>query len=64
MRKAIAWPVAWGLFWAGHFVSRALVFNGLAFFYPAYNNLMYWSTVVQDWGAISSPWGPMEKAND
>ena len=44
MIKVFAWLVCYTLFWVGHFVSRCLP----DIFYPWYNNLMYWSCLVND----------------
>jgi hypothetical protein len=60
MKKVIAYPVAWGLFWTGHVVSYTLRVGALAFFYPLYNWLMCRSSDVQDWAGLKGPWGPPE----
>lgn len=66
MRKFIAWPTAWAMFWVGHFVSvvflrRDWTVNRAAF--HAYQWLMQTSGVVQDWAGLSSPWKEPEGEN-
>lgn len=56
MKKVIAWPLVWGLFWTGHAVSYALRVDWLAWLYPVYNNLMLGSSAVQDWAGLDKPW--------
>lgn len=57
MRKFVAWPVAWALFWTGDAVSRVFLrFDATAFMYPVYNRLMCASIDVQDWARLSGPW--------
>lgn len=56
MKKAVAWPVAWALFWSGHLVSKLLYFEPGVTAYPLYNWLMCRSSDVQDWAGLSGPW--------
>jgi hypothetical protein len=57
MRKILAWPLAWALFWAGDIASRAFLrHDATAFMYPVYNRLMAASCDVQDWADLSGPW--------
>lgn len=62
MKKAIAWLVAWILFWLGHLVSLLMhQSNWLALLYIVYNKLMTLSSNVQDWGG-AGPWkSPQQK---
>lgn len=58
MKKIIAWPVAWALYWVGDLMCRPLhtdvIGNGPEWladiFYRPYNWLMLLSCDVQDWG--------------
>lgn len=60
MKKVIAWPIAEGLYWLGHLVSRPMYrWDSFAWLYPAYNNLMLWSLRVNDWGGLDI-WLPAE----
>lgn len=62
IKKIIAWPVSWILFWYGHYVSRLLVdttpCSGLTWVaYKTYNKLMVSSCRVQDWAYLEyGPW--------
>jgi len=51
MRKLIGYPTTWILFYLGDAISRIPNFN-----YNAYNKLMIWSSEVQDWSGLNSPW--------
>jgi len=65
VRRIVAWPTAWALFWAGHCVSAVFLrHDATAFMYPIYNRLMGWSVVVQDWAGLSSPWRKQLEATD
>lgn len=57
MKKVIAWPLMWSLFWLGHGVSRIMV-GRLGHLYPLYNWLMLKSSELQDWSGLKGPWGP------
>jgi hypothetical protein len=50
----IAWPLAYGCFWTGDFVSRLAELGDGWFgrFYPLYNRLMLWSLRLNDWGGL------------
>lgn len=64
MKKVIAWPVAWALFWMGDMVCRPLHLDSVDRWpqwlvdaiYGAYNRLMQASSDVQEWGGLSAPW--------
>ena len=58
MRKIVAWPLCWSLYWLGHWVSKPMNWcDFLARLYPVYNRLMIWSGNIQDWGQVKSgPW--------
>lgn len=57
MKSYIAYVVAWVLYWVGDLVSYPIFYvDILGYFYPIYNNLMYWSHSVQMWGGNKSPW--------
>jgi hypothetical protein len=53
-RAVIAWPLAYGCFWTGDFVSRLAELGDGWFgrFYPLYNRLMLWSLRLNDWGGL------------
>jgi hypothetical protein len=44
------------LFWLGDLVSRPMWRYDFGFLYPIYNNLMIWSSNIQDWGSANGPW--------
>lgn len=57
MRKVLALPLAYALFWVGHLVSRVFLrYDATAFMYPIYNRLMVASCDVQDWADLPGPW--------
>ena len=57
MRKLIAWPAAWALFWLGFMVARPIRrWECMSRLYQTYTHLMVWSMRVQDWGGLASPW--------
>jgi hypothetical protein len=59
MKKIVAWPITWALFWIGHVLSKLMELSddGLPWrLYPAYNKLMTYSFIVQIWGGLKSPW--------
>lgn len=56
MKKRFSYIVATTLFWLGDLVSRPMGEYDLEFLYPIYNNLMIWSSKVQDWGGADGPW--------
>jgi hypothetical protein len=56
MKKIIAWPLTWSLFWAGDFISKPLHYFNWWWLYPVYNRLMISSADVQDWGNLDGPW--------
>lgn len=68
MRKIVAWPIAWGLYYLGHMWSKPLEWDWpdnkknedkkwvewyVGFWYVPYNNLMNWSLRVNDWGGLN-----------
>ncbi len=55
MKKLIAYPLAWGLFYLGDFISNTKIFNEGSF-YNLYNWCMIKSSEIQDWGELNSPW--------
>jgi len=65
-KKIIAWPLAWGLFWIGHIISRTLVTNGWlgSITYPVYNWFMFASVTVQDWSGLAGPWKDPEPTDE
>lgn len=64
IKKAIAWPIAWALFWIGHAVSKLMHWDATAWLYPAYNRLMIASCDIQDWAGLSGPWKKVEGGAD
>ncbi len=56
MKKILAWPLSWALFWLGDVVSKPMHYFNWAWLYPVYNNLMCWSADVQDWAQLNEPW--------
>lgn len=57
MKKIIGWPLAWGLFWLGDLISKPMYYlEFMAWLYPVYNALMSWSSDIQDWAQLDSPW--------
>jgi len=57
MKKLIAWPATWSLYWAGHVVSLPLNrWDCFAWLYPMYNHLMGWSYNIQYWADVEGPW--------
>lgn len=63
MRKAIAWPVAWTLFWFGHLISRCLLHHDWTFTHAAFNTYQWAmgaSLDLQDWAGLAGPWEPVE----
>lgn len=56
MKKIVAWPLTWILFWMGDLISRPMNYLDWAWLYPAYNRLMIWSVDVQDWAGVNGPW--------
>jgi hypothetical protein len=61
MKKIIAWPLAWSLYWAGDIISKPLNYFNWWWLYPVYNNLMCASFVVQDWAKLNGPWESTKK---
>lgn len=64
MRKLIAWPAAYGLFWIGHWVSKLLMHYDWTYTYAAfraYQWAMGASADLQDWAGLA---GPCRRAND
>jgi len=51
MKKLIGYPLAWALYYLGDLISRIPNFN-----YTVYKNLMIWSSDVQEWSGLKSPW--------
>lgn len=67
MRKFIAWPIAWALFWSGHCVSVLFLRQDWTCIYPAfryYQWAMGASVEVQDWAGLNGPWEPTESAEN
>lgn len=56
MKKLIGYPVTWILYYLGDILSRTPNFN-----YTVYNKLMIWSSNVQNWCKLSSPWKKVMK---
>jgi hypothetical protein len=59
MRKFIAWPIAWTLFWIGHCTSVVFLRHDWTFMYAAfrlYQWVMQTSVGVQDWALLRGPW--------
>lgn len=56
MRKIIAYPLVWILFWIGDWISRTILFEKYGNLYTIYNNCMIWSSNIQDWGKLKNPW--------
>lgn len=61
MKKIIAYPITWGLYYIGDFTSKIIS----KFDYPEwiceigwniYNSAMINSLLVQDWAKLSKPW--------
>lgn len=58
MKKIVAWPVSWALYWLGHLTSKPMHWTYGYWLYPVYNRLMIWSVDAQDWGKVpNGPWG-------
>lgn len=51
MKKLIGYSIAWLLYYLGDFVSRVPNFN-----YTIYSKLMCWSSDIQNWSGVKSPW--------
>lgn len=49
MKKLIAYPIAWLLYYLGDFIWKA--FRSFL-----YSKFMVWSYKVQDWGKLTKPW--------
>ncbi|PPD52545.1 MAG: hypothetical protein CTY12_06280 [Methylotenera sp.] len=65
MKKIIGWPLAWGLFWLGDLVSKPMYYiECMAWLYPLYNALMSWSSHIQEWAKLESPWGEPTHSDD
>lgn len=57
VKKIIGYIISYTLFWLGHLISQPMYrFDCFAWLYPAYNTLMGWSIVVQDWAGLEEPW--------
>lgn len=57
MKKLIAFPISYILYYAGDLISKPMyAYDSFAWLYPAYKNLMYLSSVVQDWANLDGPW--------
>ncbi len=50
-KKLVGFPIVWLLYYSGYLISR--IPN---FYYPVYNKLMIWSSEIQDWAKLTSPW--------
>ena len=51
MKKLIAYPLSWGLYYIGDFICNIPDFP-----YPIYSQVMLWSLEVQEYGELESPW--------
>jgi len=51
MKKLIAYPLSWGLYYIGDFICSIPDFP-----YPIYSQVMLWSLEVQEYGELESPW--------
>lgn len=59
MRKFIGYILCWMFYWLGDLLSKPVYYSDwFVWLYPAYNNLMLWSTQMQDWSGAKGPWGP------
>jgi hypothetical protein len=58
MKRAVGWLLAWGLYWAGHLVSRFNQRFDRLSSYRLYSDLMIASLAVQVWGGDFGPWAP------
>jgi hypothetical protein len=59
--KIIGWLCAWSLFWLGDAACKIMEINDdsemwVAIWYPAYNNLMLASSLIQDKYDLTGPW--------
>jgi hypothetical protein len=59
--KILAWLASWTCYWLGDAVSVILNVFGNSecwanVWYPIYNNLMLWSSKIQDKYEIDGPW--------
>ena len=62
MKKIVAFPLTWLLYGIGHLVSKLLFIPKCPeFIYNLYSTLMIWSSDVQDWAGLSSPWSDKNK---
>lgn len=61
--KQLSLILAWILYHIGDWISKPMYkWDMFAWLYPLYNNLMYWSICVQDWGDHpNGPWSSKEK---
>lgn len=55
MKKLIAYPLTWGLFYLGVFISNVRLLDK-GNFYNLYSWCMIKSSEIQDWGKLNSPW--------
>lgn len=56
IKKIIAWPVVWSLYYLGDAVSHPMNHFDWGWLYSVYSKLMTTSLNVQDWAGLSSPW--------
>lgn len=77
VKKVVAWPTSWLLFWFGNFCSKGATkiaknHEGqteiqdirFSFLFDWYQRLMTASLMVQDWADLSNgPWHPAEEDN-
>lgn len=61
MKKLIGYIGSWTLYWLGDFTSRPMHSFDWAWLYPTYNNLMLWSSDIQEWAGNETPWREEEK---
>jgi hypothetical protein len=52
----VAWVISWILYLLGDLISRPMNRFDWAWLYPAYNRLMVWSMIVQQYADNKTPW--------